>query len=56
MKPLCSHPHFHVSNKVNVCIRKLKNLETNMNVNILSQLIVEQSQSHNEYKTFSIFP
>ena len=56
MKALCSHSHLHVSGEVDICIRKLKNLEINMNINIHSQFIVEQLQNLNEYITSSVFP
>ena len=56
MKTLCSHSHLHVSGEVDICIRKLKNLEINMNINIHSQFIVEQLQNLNEYITSSTFP
>ena len=46
LKALCSHPHLDISDEVNVCVRKLENLEDNVNFNIRSKLqfIVEQLQ------------
>ena len=43
---LCSQPHLDISEEVNVCVQKLKNLEDNVNLNIRSKLllIVEQLQ------------
>ena len=34
LNALCSHPHLDVSDEVNVCEQKLKNLEDNVNLNI----------------------
>ena len=46
LKVSCSQPHLDISEEVNVCVQKLKNLEDNVNLNIRSklQLIVEQLQ------------
>ena len=38
MKALCSHPHFYISDEVNMFVRKLKHLEYNVNLNIRSKL------------------
>ena len=34
LNALCSHLHLDVSDEVNVCAQKLKNLEDNVNLNI----------------------
>ena len=34
LNALCSHPHLDVSDEVNACPQKLKNLEDNVNLNI----------------------
>ena len=46
LKALCSHPHLDISDEVNACAQKPKNLEDNVNLNIRSKLqfIVEQLQ------------
>ena len=46
LKALCSHPHLDISDEVNACTQKPKNLEDNVNLNIRSKLqfIVEQLQ------------
>ena len=46
LQALCSHLHLNISEEINLCVEKLKNLEDNMNLNIRSKLqfIVEQLQ------------
>ena len=46
LKALCSHHHLDISEEVNVCIQKLKNLVDKVNLNIRSKLqfIVKQFQ------------
>ena len=54
LKTICSHPHLNILEEVNVCVKKLKNQEDNLNLNIRSKLrFIVTAWKVPKYRVFS---